>query len=248
VFILLSVVIFFCSSSGSSAAAPGSLRSNAFQKSGRAGTNLRVSGTFSHFTIFAFAFAKKCVHLNTMSEPLTDRQQQVLDFVQAYHRQHGVSPSIRDIQAHFGLASPFGVQRHLDALTEKGALRRLDGKARGLLPQSQAEQEPDSYISVDTVSLGVRPNAKLFALRVRGDSMIDANIVDRDIVFLTPREPRPQDIVAALIDGESTLKRYLVQRGRPFLRAENPRYADLLPVNELVIQGVMIGLLRTQVN
>jgi repressor LexA len=205
-----------------------------------------------------------------MSEPLTDRQQQVLDFVQGHHRQHGVAPSIREIQAHFGLASPFGVQRHLDALTEKGALRRLDGKARGLLPQSHprrgalaeiplygtipaglpvdAEQEPDSYISVDTISLGVRPNAKLFALRVRGDSMINANIVDRDIVFLTPREPRPQDIVAALIDGESTLKRFLLQRGKPFLRAENPRYADLLPVNELVIQGVMIGLLRTHVN
>jgi repressor LexA len=181
-----------------------------------------------------------------------------------------VSPSIREIQAHFGLASPFGIQRHLDALTEKGALRRLEGKARGILPQShprrgglaeiplfgiipaglpvEAEQEPDSYISVDTATLGVRPNAKLFALRVRGDSMIEANIVDRDIVFLTPREPRPQDIVAALIDGESTLKRYLVQRGRPFLRAENPRYADLLPANELVIQGVMIGLLRTHVN
>jgi len=205
-----------------------------------------------------------------MSEPLTERQQQVLDFVQGHHRQHGVSPSIREIQAHFGLASPFGIQRHLDALTEKGALRRLDGKARGLLPQShprrgalaeiplfgtipaglpvEAEQEPDSYISVDTATLGVRPNAKLFALRVRGDSMINANIVDRDIVFLTPREPRPNEIVAALIDGESTLKRYLLQRGRPFLRAENPRYADLLPATELVIQGVMIGLLRTQVN
>jgi repressor LexA len=205
-----------------------------------------------------------------MSEPLTERQQQVLDFVQGHHRQHGVAPSIREIQAHFGLASPFGIQRHLDALTEKGALRRLEGKARGILPQShprrgglaeiplfgiipaglpvEAEQEPDSYISVDTATLGVRPNAKLFALRVRGDSMINANIVDRDIVFLTPREPRPQDIVAALIDGESTLKRYLVQRGRPFLRAENPRYPDLLPVNELFIQGVMIGLLRTHVN
>ena len=60
--------------------------------------------------------------------------------------------------------------------------------------------------------------------------------------------PITNDIVAALIDGESTLKRYLMQRGRPFLRAENPRYADLLPANELIIQGVMIGLLRTQSN
>jgi repressor LexA len=204
-----------------------------------------------------------------MSEPLTERQQQVLDFIQGHHRQHGVAPSLREIQSHFGLASPFGIKRHVDALALKGALRRLDGKARGLLPQShprrgalaeiplygtipaglpvEAEQEPDSYISVDTASLGVRSNAKLFALRVRGDSMENASILDGDVVFLTPREPRPLDIVAALIDGESTLKRYLVQRGRPFLRAENPRYADLLPATELVIQGVMIGLLRTSV-
>ena len=78
--------------------------------------------------------------------------------------------------------------------------------------------------------------------------MIGANIVENDVVFLTPREPRPRDIVAALIDGESTLKRFLLQRGRAFLHAENPRYPDLLPVTELVIQGVMVGLLRTQTN
>jgi repressor LexA len=202
-----------------------------------------------------------------MSEPLTERQQQVLDFINAHHRQHGVAPSLREIQAHFGLASPFGIQRHVDALTAKGALRRLAGKARGLLPSShprrgavadiplygtipaglpvEAEQQPDTYISVDTAALGIRPNARLFALRVRGDSMINASILDGDTVFLTPREPRPHDIVAALIDGESTLKRFLMQRGRAFLRAENPRYPDLLPAHELVIQGVMIGLLRT---
>lgn len=203
-------------------------------------------------------------------EPLTDRQRDVLEFINAHHRQHGVAPSLREIQAHFGFASPFAVQRHVDALTEKGALRRLEGKARGLLPSThprrgalaeiplygtipaglpvETEQEPDAYISVDTVSLGVRPSAKLFALKVRGDSMVDASILDGDVVFLTPREPRPRDIVAALIDGESTLKRFLVQRGRPFLRAENPKYPDLLPINELMIQGVMVGLLRTQVN
>src|SRR4051812_39687829 len=130
-----------------------------------------------------------------MNGPLTDRQQQVLDFIHSHQRQHGVSPSLREIQAHFGLASPFGIKRHVDALTQKGALRRLDGKARGLLPAShprrgalaeiplygtipaglpvEAVQEPDNYISVDTATLGVRPTTKLFALRVRGDSMID---------------------------------------------------------------------------
>ncbi len=203
-----------------------------------------------------------------MSETLTARQQEVLDFIQAHQQQHGVSPSLREIQAHFGFASPFAVQRHVDALTQKGALHRLAGKARGLLHPAHhpgsalmsiplygvipaglptdAVQEADSHISVDAASLGVRANTKLFALRVRGDSMIGANIVENDVVFLTPREPRPHDIVAALIDGESTLKRFLLQRGRAFLRAENPRYPDLLPVNELVIQGVMVGLLRTR--
>ena len=202
-----------------------------------------------------------------MAELLTTRQQEVLDFIQAHQSQHGISPSLREIQAHFGFASPFAVQRHVDALIEKGALQRLAGKARGLLHPAHhpgsalmsiplfgvipaglptdAVQEADSHISVDAASLGVRHNTKLFALRVRGDSMIEASILDGDTVFLTPREARPMDIVAALIDGESTLKRFLTQRGQAFLRAENPRYPDLLPATELIIQGVMIGLLRT---
>jgi repressor LexA len=206
-----------------------------------------------------------------MSEALTERQQQVLDFIQASQREHGVSPSLREIQKHFGFASPFAVQRHVDALTEKGALHRLAGKARGLLHPGHHpghtpllsiplygvipaglptanEQEPERTISVDSATLGLRADASLFALRVRGDSMIGANIVENDVVFLTPREPRPRDIVAALIDGESTLKRFILQRGRAFLRAENPRYPDLLPATELIIQGVMVGLLRTQPN
>lgn len=206
-----------------------------------------------------------------MSEPLTARQQEVLDFIQAHHEQHGMAPVLREIQAHFGFASPFAVQRHVDALTKKGALHRLAGKARGLVspahhPGGSAllriplygiipaglptanEQEADSHISVDAATLGLRADSKLFALRVRGDSMIEANIVENDVVFLAPREPRPRDIVAALIDGESTLKRFLLQRGQPFLRAENPRYPDLLPATELIIQGVMVGLLRTQIH
>ncbi len=198
--------------------------------------------------------------------PLTDQQRKVLDFVHAHQRQHGHYPSLREICAHFGFASPFAATRHLRALEAKGALERVTGKARafvspahrrrpalldiplyGTIPAGSptaAEQEPDSYVSVDATSLGLRATSRIFALRVRGDSMQDASILDGDLVFLTPREPRPRDIVAALIDGESTLKRYLVQRGRPFLRAENPKYPDLLPATELLIQGVMVGLLR----
>jgi repressor LexA len=197
---------------------------------------------------------------------LTTRQKAVLDYVQAHQRQQGHYPTLREIQAHFGFASPFAATRHLRALAAKGALQRVAGKARafltpaaarrsplveiplyGVIPAglpTAAEQEPDGYVAVDAASLGVRANARLFALRVRGDSMTGANILDGDTVFVVPREPRSGDIVAALIDGESTLKRFLLQRGHPFLRAENPRYPDLLPAAELVVQGVMVGLLR----
>lgn len=199
---------------------------------------------------------------------LTVRQQQVLDFVHAHADASGVYPTVREIQAHFGFASPFGVTRHLQALERKGVLQRLPGKARAFtspalarrgplvqiplygvipagLPTTQdPAAEPERTVSVDAASLGIRSTTRIFALRVRGDSMTDAGILEGDIVFVTPGEPRPGQIVAALIDGESTLKRFLVQHGRPFLRAENPRYPDLLPAAELVIQGIMAGLLR----
>ncbi len=72
----------------------------------------------------------------------------------------------------------------------------------------------------------------------------DSGIHDNDTVILERKDPQDKSIAAALIDGETTLKTYLVRRGRPFLRAENPDYPDLIPARELVIQGVMIALLR----
>ena len=75
--------------------------------------------------------------------------------------------------------------------------------------------------------------------------MINAGIHEGDVVILDfEREAKNRDIVAALIDGDSTLKRYVVQRGRPFLKAENPAYPTLIPAQELVIQGVMVALFR----
>jgi len=83
-------------------------------------------------------------------------------------------------------------------------------------------------------------------LEVRGDSMIGRHILDGDLVVLEHgRTPRHGDVVAALIDNESTLKTFMQERGRPpHLRAENPKYPKLYPANELVIQGVMVGLIR----
>ena len=93
-------------------------------------------------------------------------------------------------------------------------------------------------------SIGLSKSKKVFALNVRGDSMIDAHICDGDTVVLEMREPRDGDVVAALIDGETTLKRYIVNSGKPHLQAENEMYPDLIPLSELVIQGVMVALLR----
>ena len=81
-------------------------------------------------------------------------------------------------------------------------------------------------------------------LKVRGDSMIDAHICDGDTVVLEKREPRNNDIVAALIDGETTLKRFIKEKGKTYLQAENPHFPDLIPVEELIVQGVMVALLR----
>ncbi len=77
--------------------------------------------------------------------------------------------------------------------------------------------------------------------------MIGAHIVDGDIVILEDtKEVYNGDIVAALIDGETSLKRYVTEHGRPYLKAENPRYPDLVPARELKIQGVMVSLIRKQ--
>ena len=201
------------------------------------------------------------------SEPtLTDRQQQLLDYLREYHRDSGLMPSTREIQRHFGFASQTAAMSHLRALEKKGVIQRLANKARavvfpeqlsrseildipvyGQIPAggpSAVEQEQEGCISVDIDTLGIPRNARAFALKVRGDSMIDAHIMSGDHVILEFKEPKPRDVVAALIDGETTLKRYLVKDGRPYLKAENPDFSDLLPAQELVIQGVMIALIR----
>lgn len=197
---------------------------------------------------------------------LTKRQQQLLDYLRKFQREQGLMPSTREIQKHFGFASQTAAMSHLRALERKGAIRRLPGKARaviiaGTTPRGEVREIPvygaipaglpadslqhaDESMVMDLERLGVRRADQAFALKVTGDSMVDAHILDGDTVVLEAREPRHRDIVAALIDSETTLKRYLVHDGTPYLKAENPRYPDLLPAHELIVQGVMVGLVR----
>jgi repressor LexA len=198
---------------------------------------------------------------------LTDRQKNVLDFIQSEQREKGITPSTREIQNHFGFASQTSVMQYIDVLARKGFLDRHARKARALITPIQkvritdipiygqipagmatlTEQTIEGHVALDTGSVNASKNGPTFALRVRGDSMIDAHIVDGDIVILEDRKDvQSGDIVAALIDGETTLKRYVMERGRPYLKAENSLYPDLAPARELTIQGVMISLIRKQ--
>jgi repressor LexA len=198
---------------------------------------------------------------------LTERQRNVLEFIQTEQREKGVTPSTREIQSHFGLASQTSVMQYIAVLERKGFIDRHARKARALITPVQkvritdipiygqipagmatlTEQTIEGHVSLDTRSVNASKNARTFALRVRGDSMIDAHILDGDIVILEDRKDvRSGDIVAALIDGETTLKRYVTEHGRPYLKAENPDYPNLIPARELRVQGVMVSLVRKQ--
>lgn len=197
---------------------------------------------------------------------LTKRQQQLVDYLKSERRVTGVMPSTRDIQKHFGFASQTAAVSHLRALEKKGVIVRQRGKARAVAFPEDLEREeivdiplfgsiaagmaesvdaaPDSVLSVDAGTLGLGRSAETFALKVRGESMIDAHIMDGDYVILEKKEPKHEDVVAALIDGETTLKRF-IQKGRgAYLQAENEDFPDLVPVEELSVQGVMVGLMR----
>jgi repressor LexA len=200
---------------------------------------------------------------------LTRAQQRVLDFIQAEARASRPVPTLREIAAQFGFRSHRAAACHLDAIKRKGFLASDPGKARSLrltsplaklrsrvldiplfgsIPAGFAqnrEQAVEGCVSVDIESLGFKPARNTFALRVAGDSMIGRHILNGDIVVLEHGpEPRPGDIVAALIDGESTLKTFLRKNGKPYLKAENPKYPDLIPAQELMIQGIVRTLIR----
>ena len=206
-------------------------------------------------------------------EALTKRQQQVLDYIQASQVQQGVVPTMREIARQFGYKSMTAAADHVRALRRKGFLVHHPRQARshsvvqmmqqvvqralvsiplyGSIPAGFADertQEAERTVSVDLESLGLRSGSKIFALEVRGDSMIGRHIVDGDIAIIDrARTPKQGDVVAALIDRESTLKTLEFENGRPYLRAENPLYLNLHPSHELLIQGVMVALVRKHV-
>jgi repressor LexA len=200
---------------------------------------------------------------------LTQRQQQVLDFIRNWQQTEGATPTFQEIADHFKFRSLNAVTEHVRLLRRKGCLASHPRKARSLrvvsplakhrsrvadiplfgaipagTPQTR-EQDAEGCVSVDVETVGFKPTRNTFALRVTGDSMIGRHILSGDVVVLEHGpEPRHGQVVAALIDGESTLKTFVVRSGKPYLKAENPKYPDLLPAQELMIQGVFKALIR----
>src|SRR5437588_9815326 len=191
-----------------------------------------------------------CTRLSDDSNMLTERQRSVLDFIQREQRDTGITPSTREIQNHFGFASQTSVMQYIATLERKGFPNRHARKARALITPAMkvritdipiygqipagmsalTEQSIEGHVSLDTRSANVLKNRGTFALRVRGDSMIGAHVLEGDIVILEDTKAAHNgDSVAALVDGDTPLTRQGDERGRPYPKAENPHDPGVVP-------------------
>ncbi|MDH3998386.1 MAG: transcriptional repressor LexA [Desulfuromonadales bacterium] len=195
---------------------------------------------------------------------LTRRQQQVFDFLVSFQQEHGYAPTLQEIAAYLGVSGNLGVLRHLKALEQAGLITRQAGSSRSialtqrdtnqglpLLGTVQAGQpqlaleEVEDYLQVDP-RLVRSPDS--FLLRVRGDSMIEAHILEGDLVVVRPQTTAENgEIVVALIDGEATLKRFYHQGDHIRLQPENSRMAPIVIAAAdaaVTIIGRVTGLCR----
>lgn len=195
-------------------------------------------------------------------EKLTVRQTEVLDLVKNHIAESGYPPTRADIARHMGFKSPNAAEEHLKALVRKGAIEMIPGTSRGIrlteptgLPvvgrvaagePILAQEHIEDFVGVPDSLF--HPNAH-FLLRVRGDSMIEAGILDGDLlaVHRTP-DVRNGDIVVARIEDEVTVKRLRRKsRSKLLLLPENPDYEPIevnLRTTEFAIEGLSVGVIR----
>lgn len=200
---------------------------------------------------------------------LTQRQTQILDFLQTFKDQEGVSPTYREISGHFGFKSTKAASDHVRALERKGYVRLHGKRSRsieivslkpnstghvvsipilGEIPAGKPEKKEEDRsftIAVDETILGNCKGHRLFALKVTGESMMGRSICDGDWVIVdADASPNEGEVIVALIDGDTTLKT-LAKRNKCFyLKSENPNYPDWIPLQEMVVQGVVKAVLR----
>jgi repressor LexA len=204
-----------------------------------------------------------------MEARLTDRQREVLEFIQAFSEAHGVPPTVREIGGRFHV-TPRAAFDHLRALERKGYLRRRSTEGRTsraltlVVPPAKryevpilgriaagtpllAEENRDGTLPLDPAWVGGRGD-DVFGLRVRGESMINAHIVEGDLVLVRRQDhAQPGDIVVALVDGEATVKRFARDAHAVLLRPEHPTMGPIIireGEKDLRILGKVVGLVR----
>jgi repressor LexA len=210
-------------------------------------------------------------HLSRSTAPpparLTPRQQQILDWIRAHIDAHGMPPTRAEIAAGLGFSTASSAEDHLQALARKGALELVPGASRGLrlkdtpgvplqgtLPLIGRVAAGAPILAAEHVEAHYRVDPDLFApradylLRVRGQSMRDAGILDGDLLAVhRSSEARNGHIVVARVGDEVTVKRWR-RRGREVLLvAENPDYAPIVVdprVTPLAVEGLAVGLIR----
>jgi len=200
---------------------------------------------------------------------LTPRQAEILEYLRGLQHEGGGAPTYREISEHFGFKSPKAAADHILALEKKGYVRRHGGRSRGIellfcdmpstnsaipvpllgnIPAGSPEKQTEHWtemLTIDQMMLGRSARHRLFALRVNGQSMEGRGIYEGDFVVADAEmSPSEGDVVVALIDGENTLKTLARQKERFFLKAENPNHDDLIPIEEMAIQGVARAVLR----
>ncbi|PXY35296.1 repressor LexA [Prauserella sp. PE36] len=202
---------------------------------------------------------------------LPHRQQRILVAIRDWVVRYGYSPSTREIGDAVGLRSTSSVSKHLASLEEKGFLRRSSSVSRPIdvrafLREPSGGQSTEDSVPVpvvgdiaagtpisavehvdDTLTLPreLIGRGNVFGLRVRGDSMIDAAICDGDIVVVKQQsEAHSGQIVAAMIDGEATVKVFRRRGGHVYLEPRNPAY-EVIDGDEAVVLGVVVSVLRS---
>jgi len=204
-----------------------------------------------------------------MSIRITERQQEILDFIKSMVVERGMPPTMREIGEYFGIRSTNGVEKHLVALERNGLIVRERGTSRGImLPGSRRERSQvgtipllgrvaagmpvlspenrEGDITVDFSMFAIRTADKVFALAVRGESMIEAQIKDGDTVIVKEQSTvQNGDIVVAMADGEATVKRFYREGPKVRLQPENKTMKPMVfDKGDLRIIGKVVGMLR----
>jgi repressor LexA len=187
-----------------------------------------------------------------------DRRNRIVEFVRQYTEEHGFAPSVREIGKAVGIRSTKAVKYHLDILVEQGLLSRSGSKARSLRTAHQPETLPligriaagSPTLAIENVEAQVSLTRfrECFLLRVKGESMTGAGIMDGDMVIVRPQATAENgEIVAALIDNEATVKYLQSGRDAIVLHPANPDFEPIVVRPDRAdfrIIGVVVGLLR----